>query len=79
MLKAERFDQVQRAAGGGAQARDVAGVGRNLGLDEHHVQRRVGDVGSADEPVFGLRVHAFAHRTRSPMRSGGATSSATPP
>ena len=28
--EAERLDQVQRAAGGRAQARDVAGVGRNL-------------------------------------------------
>ncbi len=36
--EAERFDQVQARTGVGAQAHDVAGVGRNLGLIEHDVK-----------------------------------------
>lgn len=37
--KAERADQVQRASRGRAQPRDIAGIGRDLGLDEDDVQR----------------------------------------
>ena len=36
--KAQRFDQVQRAAGIGAQPDDIAGVGRDFGLDENDVE-----------------------------------------
>ena len=36
--KAERFDQVQRAAGVGREPDHVAGVGRDLGVDEDDVE-----------------------------------------
>ena len=36
--KAQRFDEVQGAAGVGAQADDVAGVGRDFGLDKDDVE-----------------------------------------
>ena len=36
--KAQRFDEVQGAAGVGTQADDVAGVGRDLGLDKDDVE-----------------------------------------
>ena len=36
--KAQRFDEVQGAAGVGAQADDVAGVGRDFGLDKDDVK-----------------------------------------
>ena len=36
--KAQRFDEVQGAAGVGAQADDVAGVGRYFGLDKDDVE-----------------------------------------
>jgi len=36
--KTQRFNQVQGAAGIGAQADDVAGVGRNFGLDKNDVE-----------------------------------------
>ena len=36
--KAQRFDEVQGAAGVGAQANDVAGVGRDFGLDKDDVE-----------------------------------------
>ena len=36
--KAHRFDEVQGAAGIGAQADDVAGVGRDFGLDKDDVE-----------------------------------------
>ena len=39
--KAERLDEVQRAARRGAEACDVAGVRRDLGFDQNDVQRRV--------------------------------------
>jgi len=51
--EAERFDQVQRAAGRRAQSRDVSRVGRDLGLDEHDSQRRVGG-GRCGDAVGGL-------------------------
>jgi hypothetical protein len=35
----ERPDQVQWTAGRSAQPRNVAGVGRDFGLDEHDVER----------------------------------------
>ena len=75
----EWFDQVQRAAGRGAQTRDVAGIGRDLRFDEHDVQRRIADVVRRHEALLGLHRHAFAQRTRSSLRAGGATSNATPP
>ncbi|MNR67286.1 hypothetical protein D3C85_1911990 [compost metagenome] len=37
-LEAQRFDQVQLAAGIGAQADDVAGVRRNLGLEQNDME-----------------------------------------
>ena len=37
-LKAERLDQVEGEAGIGAEADDVAGVGGDLRLIEHHVE-----------------------------------------
>ena len=39
--ESERLHEMQRAAGCGAQSRDVAGIRGNLGLDEHDVQGRV--------------------------------------
>ena len=38
-LKAQRLDQMEAGAGGGAQAGDVAGVGRDFGMDEDDVER----------------------------------------
>jgi len=38
--KPERLDEVQRGFGGRAQPGDVAGVGRDLGLDQGNVQRQ---------------------------------------
>ena len=61
--EAQRLDQMQRAAGRGAQPRDVAGVGRNLRFDEHDVERRVADVGEVHDPPFGLRAHVPALRS----------------
>ena len=39
--EAERLDEVQRGLRGRAQPGDVAGVGRDLGLDQGNVQRQV--------------------------------------
>lgn len=36
--EAQRLDQVQPKAGVGAQPDQVAGIGRNLGFEEHHVE-----------------------------------------
>ena len=36
-LETERLHQVQRRAAVGGEADDVAGVGRNLGLEQHNV------------------------------------------
>ena len=38
-FESQRLDQVETGAGGGAKAGDVAGVGRNFGVDEDDVQR----------------------------------------
>ena len=43
--KAQRFDEVQGAAGVGAQADDVAGVGRDFGLDKDDVEHGGGPEG----------------------------------
>ena len=40
--KAQRLDQVQRATGVGAQANDIARVGRNFWLDENDVKHGEG-------------------------------------
>ncbi|MNH38532.1 hypothetical protein D3C79_995860 [compost metagenome] len=37
-LEADRFDQVQRAATVGAEANDIAGIGRNFRLKEDDVK-----------------------------------------
>ena len=37
--KAEGFDEVEDGSGGGAEARDVASVGRDFGMDEDDVER----------------------------------------
>jgi hypothetical protein len=52
--KTERLDEVQRTAGSGAQSRDVSGVGRNLGLDQNDMQRRVFHIGGGNEALFRL-------------------------
>ena len=36
-LEAEGFDEMERRAGGGAEARDVAGVGRDFGFEQDEV------------------------------------------
>jgi hypothetical protein len=38
-LEAEGFDEMEAGAGGGAEARDVAGVGGNFGVDEDDIER----------------------------------------
>src|ERR1700681_810376 len=89
--KPERLDQVERAAGGGAQPRHVAGVGRDLGLDEEHVQRRLAHGVERDDALARLRRHrrtgrraatgsaVLANATSSSVRARGATRYATPP
>lgn len=53
--KAQRFDEVQGAAGVGAQADDVAGVGRDFGLDKDDVEHGGGlKDGWCWGPVLGL-------------------------
>jgi len=49
----ERFDEVQRTAGRGAQSGDVARVRRNLRFHEHDAQRRIG-CGHRADSVGGL-------------------------
>jgi hypothetical protein len=39
-LETERFDKMKFGAGGGAEASDVAGVGRDLGFKEYDVHGR---------------------------------------
>ncbi len=66
--KPEAPDEVQGRGRGGAEARDVAGVLRNLGLDEHDVEgRREG--GGAE-----LTVHdsgPWLYPDRRPARADG--------
>ena len=62
--KAQRLDQVQRAAGSRAQARDVAGVGGDPGLDQDEMQRRIADVVRRHQALLRLGCHAFAQRTQ---------------
>jgi hypothetical protein len=77
--KAERLDEVERAARRGAEARDVPRVRRDLGLDEDDVQRCVADGFERDEAIPRLRRQrrtagsvAFASASSSSLRSRGA-------
>jgi len=47
-VESERLDQVEPTAGIGREADDVAGVGRDLGLEENDFEHRAG--------AFGLRL-----------------------
>ena len=55
--KAERLNQMQRAARCRAEARDVAGVRRYLRFDERDVQRRAADALDARQSFLRLRLH----------------------
>ena len=70
--EAQRLDEVQRAAGRGAESRDVAGVGWDLGFDQHDVQRNVAHRVGLDDPL--VRLHQpFARRSSSLLRSCGTS------
>src|SRR5579884_2923137 len=74
--KAERLDQMQLASGSGAQARDVAGIGRNFRLDKRDVERHVAAQNLDDALLRLLRRHALTMRTKS--KPTGATAYAVP-
>ena len=50
--KAQGLDQVQPDAGVGAQAHDIAGIGRNLGLEKDDIEHRYQQAGPRALPVW---------------------------
>ena len=77
--ESKRLDEVEGATGRGAQARDVAGVGRDLRFHEDDVKRGVGKLVGIAYALRRLRHDVLVKRTSSFVLCSGATRYATPP